>query len=172
MRCFGVFEWTCMKLLVLGKQMIKISKVTYIPVFLFCITCTCINNICLLCPPEIDYRGHIVFASLSFCPPLWNFNLANNFWTMNARALIFHMNIPCDRPFRGYHYFWPCALTLEFDRFFENFNLAYNFWTVSAKALIFHMNIPCDKTFSWVPLFFTLWPWSWSLTQFLKTLTC
>ena len=25
--------------------------------------------------------------------------------------------------------------------------------------------------FSWVPLFFTLWPWPWSLTYFLKTLT-
>ena len=135
-------------------------------------------------PPRSKIRGHLVFVLsvilslctsnsviLSFCPPLWNFNLANNFWTMSARALIFHMNIPCDRPFRGYHYFWPCALTLEFDRFFENFNLAYNFWTVSAKALIFHMNIPCDKNFSWVPLFFTLWPWPWSLTQFLKTLT-
>ena len=33
---------------------------------------------------------------LSFCPPLWNFNLANNFWTVSARALKFHMNIPCD----------------------------------------------------------------------------
>ena len=28
------------------------------------------------------------------------------------------------------------------------------------------MNIPCDKTFHWVPLFFTLWPWPWSLTHF------
>ena len=25
-----------------------------------------------------------------------------------------------------------------------------------------------DKTFLWVPLFFTLWPWPWSLTHFLK----
>ena len=52
-----------------------------------------------------------------------------------------------------------------------NFNLANNFWTVSARALIFHMSIPCNKTFQWVPLFFTLWPWPWSLTYFLKTLT-
>ena len=63
------------------------------------------------------------------------------------------------------------SLTLEFDLLFKNFNLAYNFWTVSARALIFHMIIPCDKTFQWVPLFFTLWPWPWSLTHFLKTLT-
>ena len=52
-----------------------------------------------------------------------------------------------------------------------NFNFANNFWTVGARALIFHMSNPCDKTFSWVPLFFTLWPWPWSLTHFLKTLT-
>ena len=64
-------------------------------------------------PPRSKIRG-ILF--LSFCPPLWNVNLANNIWTMNARALIFHINIPC------------------------------------------------DKTFPWVPLFFTLWPWS--LTHF------
>ena len=52
-----------------------------------------------------------------------------------------------------------------------NFNLANNFWTVNARALIFHMSIPCDKTFLWVPLFWTLWPWPWSMTHFLKTLT-
>ena len=51
------------------------------------------------------------------------------------------------------------------------FNLASNFWTVSARTLIFHMSIPCDKTFPWVSLFITLWPWPWSLTNFLKTLT-
>ena len=65
----------------------------------------------------------------------------------------------------------PVTLTLEFDPFFENFNLANNFWIVGARALIFLMSIPCDKTFQWVPLFFTLWPWPWSLTYFLKILT-
>ena len=52
-----------------------------------------------------------------------------------------------------------------------NFNLDNNFWTVRARAFIFHMSISCDKTFPWVPLFFTMWPWPWSLTYFLKTLT-
>ena len=37
--------------------------------------------------------------------------------------------------------------------------------------MLFHTSILCDKTFPWVPLFFTLWPWPWSLTHFLKTLT-
>ena len=77
-------------------------------------------------PPRSKIGGHIVFVLSvipSFCHSLWNFNLVNNFWT------------------------------------------------VSARALIFHMSIPCNKTFPWVPLFFTLWPWPWSLTHFLKTLT-
>ena len=75
---------------------------------------------------EIEDRKAYCFCPvciLSFCPPLWNLNLANNFWTVRARALIFHMNISC------------------------------------------------DKTFPWGALFFTLWPWPWSLTHFLKPLT-
>ena len=43
---------------------------------------------------EIEYR-----EAYCFCPPLWNFNLANNFGTVSARALIFHMSIPCDKTF-------------------------------------------------------------------------
>ena len=31
------------------------------------------------------------------------------------------------RPLRGYHYFDPVTLTLEFDPFIENYNLANNF---------------------------------------------
>ena len=129
---------------------------------------------CSFYAPEIEDRGAYCFCPvrhsviLSFCPPLWNFNLANNFWTVCARALIFHMNIPCDNTFPWYHYFYPVTLTLEFDPFFENFNIAYNFWTVIARTLIFHMSNPCDKTFSWVPLFFTLWPWPWSLAHFFE----
>ena len=46
-------------------------------------------------PPRSKVGGRISFSScLSFCPPLWNFNLANNFWTVSAWAMIFHMNIP------------------------------------------------------------------------------
>ena len=66
---------------------------------------------------------------------------------------------------------FPCDLDLGIWPMFENFKIANNFWTVSARALIVHMSIPCDKTFLWVPLFFTLWPWHWSITLFLKTLT-
>ena len=125
--------------------------------------------------PRSKIGGHIVFVLsviLSFCHSLWNFNLSYKFWTVSARALIFHMSIPCDKTFPWVSIiFDPVTLTLEFDPFKKNFNLTYNFWTVSARALIFHMSIPCDKTFLLVPLFFILWPWPWSLNHFLKTLT-
>ena len=119
-----------------------------------------------------NYQGTNCTMTLEFGPFFENFNLANNFWTLSAWALIFHMIIPSDKTFCGYHYFWHCDFDLGvWPIFFQNFNLANNFWTVSSRALIFHINIPCDKTFPWVPLFFTLWPWPWSLTSFLKTLT-
>ena len=60
------------------------------------------DNNWIFMPPRSKIGGHIVFVLpviLSFCPPLWNFNLANNFWTVSARALIFHMHIPCDKTF-------------------------------------------------------------------------
>ena len=120
--------------------------------------------------------GTIIFypvtLNLEFDPFFENFNLANNFWTVRTRALIFACVFLVIRPFSGYHYFFhPMTLTFDFDLLFLNFNFAYNFWIVSARALIFHMSIPCDKTFQWVQLFFTLWPWTWSLTHFLKILT-
>ena len=136
--------------------------------------------------PKIEDRGaycfcpvcHSVIPSFclsvipSFCHSLWNFNLANNFWTGSARALIFHMNIPCDKTFPWVPLFftlwpWPWSLT----HFLKTLTLVITFWTVGARALIFHMSIPCDKTFPWEPLFFTLWLWPWSLTHFLKTFT-
>ena len=52
---------------------------------------------CVVFMPPRSKIGGILFSS--FCPSLWNFKLANNIWTMNARALIFHMNIPCDKTF-------------------------------------------------------------------------
>ena len=67
--------------------------------------------------PEIEDRGHIGFVLsviLSIYHYLWNFNLANNFWTVSARALIFHMNIPCDKTFPWVPLFptlWPWSLT-------------------------------------------------------------
>ena len=58
--------------------------------------------------------GTIIFYSvtmiLEFDLFFENFNLANNFWIVSARALIFHMNILYDKTFSVYHYVWPHEL--------------------------------------------------------------
>ena len=75
-----------------------------------------------------------------------NFNLANNFWTVSARALVFHISITSNRSFplllsMGTNQFlYPVKFTLVIDLFIENFNLANNFWTVSARVFIFRNN--------------------------------
>ena len=97
--------------------------------------------------PEIEDEGggHIVFVLsviLSFCPPLWNFNLANNFWTVSARELwYFTWIFPVIRPLRGYHFLLSWSLTL-----FYSFNVGNNFWTVGARFLVIHMSILWDNT--------------------------
>ena len=102
--------------------------------------------------PEIEDRGAYCFCPAchsvipSFCHSLWNFNLAYNFSTVNFTWVLLVI-----RPFRGYHYFWPCDLDLGVRPIFENFNLAYNFWTVGARALIFHMSIPVSYTHLTLP---------------------
>ena len=66
--------------------------------------------LCFFMPPGSKIGGHIVFVLsvfpsfhhsviLSLCHSLWNFNLANNFWTVSTRVLIFHMSILCDKTF-------------------------------------------------------------------------
>ena len=40
-----------------------------------------------------------VTLTLEIDPFFENYNFANNFWTVNARALIFHMSISCDKTF-------------------------------------------------------------------------
>ena len=77
-----------------------------------------------------------------------NFKLAIYYLTVIARALMFHMSIPCDRNFWWVLlFFFPVTLTFEFDLFFDNFKLAYDFCTDSARSLIFHMSDHSDKTF-------------------------
>ena len=54
-----------------------------------------------------DIVGKGLFKYTSF---LENFNRAYNFWTVSARALIFHMSIPCDKTFQWVPIFltlWP-----------------------------------------------------------------
>ena len=55
----------------------------------------------------------LFLSRLSFCPPLWNFNLDENFWTVSARALIFYINIPCNKTFPWVPlFFLPCDLDI------------------------------------------------------------
>ena len=42
---------------------------------------------------------YFLLCYLDLDPFFENFNLANNFWTVSARAFIFLMNIPCDKIF-------------------------------------------------------------------------
>ena len=49
--------------------------------------------------PEIDIGGQIVFVLSVILSSSLKLILANNFWKLSARTLIFHMSIPCDRTF-------------------------------------------------------------------------
>ena len=79
--------------------------------------------------PEIEDRGAYCFCSVchsliinavqSLCNSVWNFNLAHNFLTMRARALIFKYSLRQDLSV-GTN---PVILTFEFDLFFEIFDL-------------------------------------------------
>ena len=121
---------------------------------------------------EIEDWGHIVFVLsviMLFCPPLWNFNLANNFWTVSARALIFQINSLWQNLSVGTIIFYPVPLTLEFDPFFENFYLTNNFWAASARALVFKWVFFVTRLFhgyhNFVPrdLDLGVWPIFWKL---------
>lgn len=91
------------------------------------------QNVCVFMPPRSKIVGHIVLNSilsviLSFCKSVWNFYLANHFWTVIARALIFYLSIPSGKTFPRV----PTILTLwswswEFDLLFENFCLLKTF---------------------------------------------
>ena len=151
-------------------QCIKYTKWN---VYIKYVVCYGMNTWCHLfwCPRD---RGHIVFGLLChsvillFCPALYNLNLANNVWTMSAKALIF----PLIRPSADTIIFYPVTLTLDFDQFFENFNLANNFcfkqWVLEIwySTWIFpvirpfrgyHYFSPCD-------LYLGVWPFFETLT--------
>ena len=94
-----------------------------------------------------------------------NFNLAINFWTVSARALIFNMSIPCDKTFPGAQllfilwpwlpiFFYPVTLTWSFTHFLKTLTLliTFEYWVLQ---LLYS---------KWV--FLVIWPWS--LTHFLE----
>ena len=104
------------------------------------------------------------FPWIPLCFTLWpwslilfwgeNFNLANNFWTVSAGALIFHMSILRDKtlplvPLFFTLWTWPWSLT----HFWKILTLIVS---VSVIALINHIDFHCDKTFPGVPQFLIL----------------
>ena len=103
----------------------------------------------------------------SFCHSLWNFNLAYNFWTAYARALIFHMSIPCDKTFQWYYYFLPCGLDLGvWPNFLKTLILLISFeqwvlrlWYFTWIFLVirpfrgYHYFLPCDLDLGVLPIF-------------------
>jgi hypothetical protein len=98
--------------------------------------------------------GHIDFVLPVILSSAENFNLGYNFWMIGTRALIFHMNVSCNKTFPWvlkYLTLWPWCLTylvtLMFDLLNENFDLSYIFWMVRSRILIFDMSVPCDTTF-------------------------
>ena len=68
------------------------------------------------------FRGYTnifdpVTLTLELDPFFENFNLANNFWTVSAGSLIFHMSIPCDKTFPWVPLFftlWPWLESLTY----------------------------------------------------------
>ena len=70
--------------------------------------------------------GTIIFytvtLTMQFDQFFANFNLADNFRTVSARALIFYMSIPFDKTV-GTIIFVTVTLTLEFDPFFTTLTL-------------------------------------------------
>ena len=81
-----------------------------------------------------------------------------NFRTLNDRALIFNMCIPCDKTFPLIPKFltlWLGPLRLTY--FKKNFNQGYISLTIRAGALVFHMYIPHGQTYNF-------WPWLLTLT--------
>ena len=133
----------------------------------------------LFMPPWSKIGGHIVFVLsvilslpfchsviLSFCPPLWNYNLAYNFWTVSARALIFHMSIPCEKIFPWVPLFltlWPWLWSLTF---LKTLNLTYNFWTVKLELWYFTWEFLKIRPSRGYQCVFSLWPWSFQLRPF------
>ena len=68
-------------------------------------------------PRDWRLQGILFLSCLSFHKSVWNFTLANNFWTMKTRALIFHMSIPSGKTFQRVptsFTLWPWPWSLNF----------------------------------------------------------
>ena len=127
-----------------------------------------IVHLMFLCTWDRTSGGILYFSCLWFCHsvPSETSNLANNCWTVSARALIFYLNISCHLwvPL----FFYPVSLTLEFDPFFENLTLLITFEQWVLEPWYFTWVSLEVRPFRGYHYFFTLWAWPRSLTHFLK----
>ena len=104
----------------------------------------------------------LVLSCVSFCNSIRNFNHANNFSTMSARSLIFHMSISFDKNFPWIPTFltsWPCHWSLTSLIKYEQWVLELWYFTG-----VFFMTRP----FRWYLNCLTLWSWPKSLTYILE----
>ena len=71
----------------------------------------------------------IVTLTLEFALLLKNFNLANKFWIVNVRGLLFHVNIPCEKIIL----LVLNLLTSIFDQFLKKIYIGHNFLKIPGK---------------------------------------
>jgi hypothetical protein len=103
-----------------------------------------------------------------------NSNLGYIFWMVCTRNIIFDMSFSPGKSFPRVPtdltlWPWPWCLTY----ILKKINHVYNFWTACIRTLRFHKStcFNCEKFFQLVLTGLALWPWSFRLTNFLKTLT-
>ena len=72
---------------------------------------------------------------------LENFNLANNFWTVSAWALIFHIGIPGDKTFPYIRLFFTLWEILRFSYWFQDIWMSLWPWPSLELAIISLSNI-------------------------------
>ena len=89
--------------------------------------------------------GTIIFypvtLTLKFDPFFENFNLANNFWTVSAWALIFHIGIPGDKTFPYIRLFFTLWEILRFSYWFQDIWMSLWPWPSLELAIISLSNI-------------------------------
>ena len=93
-----------------------------------------------------------VTLTLYFVILFENFKFVENFWTVQARILLFHLSILFDKTFCFDP--WPLPY-LEFELILKGLTFLITFEKL-VRCFLFHMSIPWFKTLLWVPTIFTM----------------
>ena len=120
-------------------------------------------------PPISKIRGKLFLSCMSFCNSIWNFYLANNVWTVNAR--VWYMSIPSDKTFpwvSTYLILWPWSLPL----FIKIFNLLITFEQPVLELLYYIFVFLVTTAFYGYQHVLTLRYWSVSLVFFENFKLC